>query len=380
MAALIQDSVMAAMAPALAAFADRLLGACATKQPLFCRFHSDADGIAGALAVRAAIRAHGHRKHVFHSSSPIYLVQDADYDLEGVGRWREKPLALLLDFGQNPESLEGLRQLHSRGAEILSLDHHPFTKDAQQFCSLFLNPWQQGPGGSAYTAGFLAAEIARLMFERMPPAPQEEFRQLDRLAKAALLSDGSGLAVKAIAESERADIDRLIIVLQYLCGRRAPDLRLNTAASVLASEEEFGRTYADAIDRMDACVRAALANLKCQKFPNGLRFCVVKVAGYGEPGEFPSSATVTTNIHLKSQEEPGPVVTVGISGRSLSIRASREAIAAGFRANEVVENLKKQLKNAIISGGGHDYAASVRPVPGCQSIVIDALAAAASSL
>ena len=116
---LLKDDVSAGIWPLMRKAALLILEARKLGRSVQLRFHGDADGISGALALTKAVRCKS-----FQQNSAAYSVRDALRDISAIGQ-ENMPLVILLDFGSGENCSEGLSLLRAAGIEYLVIDHHP---------------------------------------------------------------------------------------------------------------------------------------------------------------------------------------------------------------------------------------------------------------
>ena len=125
---------------------------------------------------------------------------------------------------------------------------------------------------------------------------------------------------------------------------------------------------------MERAARIAKESLKVKELENGFRLCTFNLERAIQPGSFPGKGMLCGALHdLVSAEMKGPLVTIGYSGRLISIRANKEARERGFDANSIINGIRRELINAIETGGGHDVAASIHVHDGFENIVLEEL-------
>ncbi|MCP4646978.1 MAG: hypothetical protein GY852_04475, partial [bacterium] len=137
--------------------AKKLIAAKKMGRHIILRFHNDADGISGALAITKVVRAYTSQQN-----SANYTVYDAMRDIGNL-QGEKNPMVVLLDFGCGVESAEGLKILKASGAEVMIIDHHPNEGKAEENSHFFLSPWtvSDAEEASSYVAGYLGVEVAR---------------------------------------------------------------------------------------------------------------------------------------------------------------------------------------------------------------------------
>ena len=354
---LIQDGVMKSLYHLILDCASRLLRARFLERPMVMRYHGDADGISGALALARGVGSSG-RLHSFQNPHTVYEVQDAIRDLNSVRSLGESSLGgmtLLVDSGSGDESSDALSLLKGAGFEVILIDHHPLSSAVSENADCVLSPMLVG-ATSYYTAGLLAGEAAKAMGG---PDPVE-------LQKISLAGDKSGLVPPDPAFGRKA------LAIDYLGKYSRFQNTLEFYESVLTNEKMLSSVANQATAKLERAVRIARESLKVKELGNGFRLCTANLQKTFKPGEFPGKGMLCGALHDGiSSEMRGPVVTIGYSGRLFSIRANLEARERGFDANGMIGQIRRELINSIESGGGHDVAASLHVSDGFENIVLE---------
>ena len=116
---LISDKITKKLKPKIQQLAEKLTEASMNRRYIMLRFHGDADGISGALALSEVLKCYAYQQN-----AAVYSVRDAIRDLSNLTN-EDNPLAVFLDFGMNKESEEGLGLLKAAGVELVLIDNHP---------------------------------------------------------------------------------------------------------------------------------------------------------------------------------------------------------------------------------------------------------------
>jgi len=345
---LVKDEVTQKLVPKIKALAEKLKEAKRTGRFVLLRFHHDADGISGAFALSEILRLSAYQQN-----SAVYSVKDAVRDLSNLSH-EEKPLVILLDFGLNEQSAEGLALLKAAGMELVVIDHHPPFEKSMKIADFFLTPWEfsNEEDASKYVAGYLASEVARACgFDA------EEY------AKTACAGDKSNLLGQHEIAVKRA------LVLDFLAANSSFGNNLRFYRSVLAKEELFSSMYSQANERIDEAADAVMRELREVKAGETIIY-VVKLERVVRKGEFPNASKITTRIHDRLKRET-PLMILGICGRSVIMRLNDAAITKGLAANSIAERLMDTMKDFVHSGGGHKKAGAIRVEEGYSGAVVE---------
>ncbi len=344
-----ENDATAAMKERIRETARKLLATKELNRYVLLRFHGDADGIAGALALRKALRFRAYQQN-----SAIYSARDAVNDLGNLHH-ENRPMVVLLDFGTNRESLEGLRLLKAAGIEAVAIDHHPLEEEARQYLFL-LSPWTANlEDASKYTAGYLAAEIANLC----------GVEKADEYARIACAGDKSDV----VAPSE--DDRKTALVLDYLAAHASFGNSLGFYGDVLEKEELFSSIWHQASEKINEALERALPKIKKTE-KNGILIYIVPLDGIVEPKQFPNRSKVTTAVFEKFRTD-SPMVTLGYGKRVVIARGNEAFVKRGLAFSDIIKKVSSDMKDFVSAGGGHAKAAAIRVEEGYEKSVIDKL-------
>lgn len=350
---LIDDAVTHKLEPLFEKAAREIAKSVLTLTPIAVRFHDDADGVASALAFRHAVFALAaqkkapFQKNFFRSSADsFYEEQDLRDDFEWVRGFPEKkPLLLIADHASNEESAPLLAQAKSE-MRVIVVDHHPPAQEFSKYVDLFVSAFafSGDVSNSDYNAGLLSCEIARLI------TPHSEEKQLELLAFASMHSDHSRLALPARGVDEA-------LALEFLSSGKI-DLQEVYVDFFDARKRVFAFKKAAArLKQMRDAARKTTRIVEAGKF----LIQVVKLSSFVSKGVFPQKAKCVNVLHDDAEARYGkPLVTIGFTEDAASFRVSQSAHALGFKANDFIAFMLKEMPHAIESGGGHDRASAMR--------------------
>lgn len=347
---LLDNGVTRQLGEQFRAVARRLYAAKELNRHVLLRFHGDADGIAGALALGEAIFF-----KPLQQNSAVYSQREAVGDLSYLYH-EEKPLVVLLDFGSNAKSAKQLELLRAGGAELLLIDHHPLESEVRGIPHLLLSPWlvQDLEAHSSYTAGYLAAEIAHLLGVNS-----------ERYARVACAGDKS-----QVFPPQEEDV-KSALVLDYLAANISYGNNLSFYRNVLEKEELFSSIYMQAQESIEAAAAKAMAKMK-KKEKGQVQIYIIPLAGIQNRGEFPNGSKITTAVFDQVKSEK-PTIVIGYRNSTLILRANRECAALGVNFSELISSLSLRFAGIIRAGGGHVAAAAIHTQPGYEQTIIDAL-------
>ncbi|MEM0475492.1 MAG: DHH family phosphoesterase [Candidatus Norongarragalinales archaeon] len=349
------DTAMQRLAPEFDRVARLLAERVFTLSPILIRHHDDADGITSGLLVKHAVLDFARRasvpfpKNFLRSEWTDYAIYDAQRVLED-RNWalgfQKKPLLLLLDHGGNTDSFEAVKEANSF-FDVVVVDHHPPADQLRFHCLAFVNAFFAG-GGSRHTTGLLCFEVAR----RMQRSPREEFLWIS------LEGDHSDYRKR-----ESGWASSRVLALEYLSQTKHS---LDDCEKLFSDEQTLDLYYKKARTAIEDMLTEARKNTKVMRVPrrDGAGDAIVQVArlGFLKKNSFPSKSLAINEVHnaVEYSDAALAVVSIGFINDSLSFRGSKPAGALGFKANEIIERLKKQFGSAVRSGGGHELAASMR--------------------
>jgi len=350
----IPDGVIKKLKPGMRAFSRKILAALRLKRGMLIRFHNDADGVCGGLAIWS-IAKQGKAIGI-QNDSAVYETENALRD-RGILGQSHFPLVILVDFGANDESVEGLRLLKEADFEIIVIDHHPPSEKAKEIIDCLLSPFNVG-GGSEYSAGYLCAEIAK--------CSGSSAREMDELSRTSLTGDRSLLYLPKEEDAKRA------LVLDYMSSRKEFLHTLEFYGNALKDNSLFSSAYSEARDKMEEAGRESKRYRKMKKV-GPFSVCFVNLDGFTKKGEFPSKGKAIGIVFddLMLENPTAPFVAIGHGAGIINFRVSRKAIETGFSALRLIGRLKKELLTGIESGGGHHAAASMRIKKGFERIMLD---------
>jgi len=348
---LADDETMQKLWPSLREVAAELLCAKKLRRSVLLRFHGDADGICGAFALTGIINCKAYQQN-----SAIYGVRDALRDIGTVGQ-ENRPMVILLDFGSNDASAEGLGLLRAAGIRCILIDHHPLGSNPPPET---LSPFRFAEKASKYTAGYLACEIAAACGMNMGEAAA--------LAKAACAGDKSD-----ILPHDGDDVKKAM-VLDFLASHVSFGNNLDFYKNVMAKEELFASIANQAEESIEEAAQKAMAGMK--RVESGkLETAVFSLGKVVKRGEWPPSSKVTTRIYDKLRQERGdkPLICIGYTEHSIIMRLNDDAVTLGLSANGLAEKLKATMADFVEGGGGHVKAGAIRVKKGFVKEVVNEL-------
>ncbi len=334
MALIVNDDVTRKMEPKMREIADRLRRAAEDGEQAILRFHNDADGISGAFALTKILKC-----RTYAQNSAVYTPRDSLRDISQLQYGRR--LVILLDFGMNQESREGVELLKAAGAELIMIDHH--TPDLDSDAPVIrLNPWDfEGEGDlSRYTAGYLACEIARMLDANV-----------ERYARSACAGDKS-----TIMELSKED-EKKALVLDYLAINAGFGNSLELYSRISSNNELTSSIYLQAKEKLEEAVDNAFSGSK-RKDVGGVAVYRLDLERIARVGDFPNRGKITTGVMDKIGKKE-PSVVMACSKRTVILRANDKAVEQTIDLSSIANKLKSIMGDFVLGGGGHRKAAAV---------------------
>ncbi len=343
--------------------AKRILDAIDEGRPIVIRHHDDVDGYTCGLVLEKAIKPlieelNPEKAHLFisrnPSRTPFYDYIDALRDLNDYLLAKERyderaPLILLCDLGSNNQSIDGIKRLLYYGIDFIIIDHHLFDEDNKKSVKVFLNPHVFGMG-SDLNAGALCSELALLL------NPDLKIHHLPALSGVADRSSGDEFEhyVKLSGFSKQ-ELERW----GYAIDHDLHYLKFNGASGLF--EDLFFPTENNKkiIEEIHKSMEGEFLNVK----NTVARF--LKIFDYGKFKLLRISRTCVPYGSYAGSKLPR-LANDSVTGARITMVEDEDSIS--FRANgigtfsvvKLVESLKKEMPYAMIDGGGHDFAGTLK--------------------
>ncbi|MEW5997026.1 MAG: DHH family phosphoesterase [Candidatus Micrarchaeota archaeon] len=346
---LLADGLVEKLRERMELVAKKLLAAKKLGRFVLLKFHNDADGVAGALALTKVLgNVQSHQQN-----SALYRVADAMRDVNSI-RHERNPLVVIVDCGSGEESREGLEIVKAGGAEIILIDHHPPEKGVENFCSVFLSPWavSEEEEASAYPAGYLACEVAGAC----------GIKDLEWLAKIACAGDKSGIMPVSDEDREKA------LVIDYMATYAEFGNRLEFYEHALGERELYASILFQARERMER-VKEEVGKLMKKRIEGPVAVYTVDFEKVSAR-EFPGKGKLTSRAFELVMHE-GAVVVLGVWEGGISFRLTENAVLRGVNAGRVIDAVKRKMGSLVEAGGGHGRAASLKIKRGYTKEVLE---------
>ena len=355
---LVKDEVTEKLKKKILEIAKHLLVAKKMGRHILLRFHGDADGISGAMAITKFLKCYS-----IQQNSAVYSAKEAMKDLNMLSN-QNKPIALFVDFGSNKESRVGLGFLQAAGIEIVMIDHHPYDKEDEPMADFFINPWMISDNEklSEYTAGYLCTEIAR----------SAGVEGIENIAGNALAGDRSEILELKDENRETA------LVLDFMATYSSYGNNLDFYQNVLMKKELYTSMLSQAKEKIRSISEGVKKSMKERKVGE-FSVYVLDLERMAGEYEFPSKGKVA-NAVLDTIDKNKAIVMIGYGKRIIILRLNSVAVEKGAKGNELIEKVKKSMDAFIWSGGGHAKAAALKVRDGFAKDVAEGIVRELESL
>ncbi len=358
---------------------------------ILIRHHADMDGYAGAIALEKAIlpmieKRFGDRDKWFcfdrsPSTTPFYEYKDVLKDLafakKNIERFGKlEPLVILVDNGSTEEDLLSIRKAKIYNIPIIVVDHH-FTKveDGKSvvdpYIDVHINPYLKG-GDKNLTAGMLAYELSRIInpaVDDMKILPAlagigdkskgHEFEEYLKNSK----KDESHLKKIATCVDYEASYLRFMQDSGLVCDLIVEDEKNAALVNLL---------YEDIQEKINAQTKVLLKYVKEETLKNGIIAALIDIAKSTQRGDFPGPGKSAGILNDKLNQKHGKkkLVTIGYGPDFITMRSNDACEKIGFNVNVFVKRLEEDIPHAMVSGGGHEVAGSIKFVESAKDEVL----------
>jgi len=421
---LIKSPVLDRLKPKMREAAKVIRRAILDGRSILVRHHADADGICAGVAMEKAVipllkefnpdkDAEWYYFKRSPSKAPFYeledVVKDLSFALEDQERHGQKlPLIVLLDNGSTEEDIVALMQAKIYDIEIVVIDHH-FPGDlitkklkdgtvvsgdkevsadeiyggevlVDEYVDTHVNPYLVG-GDSQITAGALATEVAHIinpeikdLIKHLPGVAvlgdHAEADEVDQYVKLAAEKNYTKEELKKIAEC----IDFEAYFLRFMNGRGIIDTILGVD-NLDKHKKMVDALYKEYLKRVDIQLKAVMPNINQTTLDNGIILNRLDVEKFAHKFTFPAPGKTCGFVHDKIVQELGdekPIITLG-NGPDFAVVRATDAVNEkfGFSVNTIVDELKEEIPQAGIDGGGHECAGSIKYIEGLQDKVLN---------
>ena len=346
----INDETMKMLLPKIEEAASFIKKAAALKRPIIVRYDSDQDGLTSALSLYYALSGYYNIKFV-QQMFPFYSKMDLDDDKRYIDRLESShlsPVLVCVDFGSNPESEKAYRLAVENGFSIVVIDHHPPHKPSiGELIDVWVSAWLvDSKMPSAYTAGLLSSEVAKKISKL-------DNKLAERLVKVSLTSDRSKIWTPSKEDLKYAE------AVGYYMGTAAYENSISQYAKAFNDEEMLDFAYAQSEEKIQVFIEKISKHVK-SKASNGINFYLADVSKIVRKGSYPNKGLASNIVGDLYGNKEFPAVTMVFTGRNISLRANKQALALGLDFSSAIKQLKKDMGPVVETGGGHKMAAALR--------------------
>ena len=350
---------------------------------ILLRHNADCDGYCGAIAMERAILklidAHhddDYAQWKFYkrlpSKAPFYSVSDGFVDTSIVANDAAKnggaPLLIILDNGSSQEDLFSIQHMKIYGCQVIVVDHHFIQHDViSEQVDVHINPYLVG-GNSQLCAGMLGVELSRFVSSV----------NVNYLAAVAGIGDKvqseemeKYVAIAALEGYDLDFIEKLALCIDYAAYYARGEARAYfddlLGADRDRQEQMISLLYTHARQKMDDLLKAAQHYLSVEKH-DGKLIAVLDLSTVSVMGEFPAFGKITGLVSNWLNEKHGKVYMLGVAKDMVIVRVSKSEL---FNLNDLVFSLKEKMPYALISGGGHERAGTIKFVAAAKDEVFE---------
>ncbi len=325
--------------------------------PVIIRFHNDADGSSGAVALSRAILDLSERIGlkpnpiwIMHKSV-MYTGRDVEWDMLAANNYSsiENPLLFIIDFGTSESSNPALDAADG-SMDIIWLDHHPIEEGFKgKSLGNYINPWIFG-GNSSYTAGYLACAFSHVFSDA----------DTSDMEGASLIGDCSSFApLVQSGEKEAVLLDLLTSdpkVISKADGNLTPSEIEGIMADSKRKEELCNYAKVKLEEALDKAFTEA-KHVRAGKYE-------IIVLDYGkirsEDTKYPLPGRFASKFLTEADRSGGKhYFAIVHYNQFLSMRAAGDASEA-VNIPDIIRQMKELYLSGIDSGGGHKNAASIK--------------------
>jgi archaea-specific RecJ-like exonuclease len=382
---IVESELYGKLAKDMAAAVNAIKAAIQDKKPILIRHHADCDGYSGAVALERSILGllydfHKRESDIYYhyrrspSRTPYYDYSDATKDvsnfLQDVMRHEHKrPLVILVDLGSTQESSMAIHKLKVYGADVMVIDHHPPRGHSADF--LLVNP-ASITDDYALSAGMICSEIAKQLDPRV--------EDLYLLAALSGVSDKcQGPEVDAYLEMAKAKgytrekiaeiaecIDYEVYYLGFLESRYMVD---DLFFGDLTKQKSLLASIRTEIDLMEASQKLAVLRYSEIVDMGDFVMATADLDLISHKGEYPRRGHIVGML-LKdaADKKEKPAIAIGFGSDYMTFRCDKPI---QFDINALISDLKRDMPYAMIDGGGHPRAGTLRMIPASRKEVME---------
>ncbi|MBM3229683.1 hypothetical protein FJZ26_04595 [Candidatus Parvarchaeota archaeon] len=373
---LVKDGALEKMLPEFWRAAEFLQQQARKCKKVIIRYHNDADGICSALCISQALKLveqaqrqgtgeAGFAVSANESRSATYFALDAQEDALRASDAGARALFVFVDFASNQESANGLRELRQSapGCSMMLVDHHPVDAKTRGQYDFVLTQFDYG-ASTNYSAGVLCAHLAGACL-KLSEKGQKDSGYLKLLCDVSLVADKSTLV------RHTKKLEQIAHALDY-AAMQGKQKSLEQFKKIVFGGPELDELIGLVGQQAGQLQQAAQEFSRMKKIG---RFKVSLIQVDKLAGKYPGLGRAKAVDGIFWQQNRGnesePLVAIGHGDRLVTFRANKAAIDAGFAATKIVAHIEQDLKGALMAGGGHDSAASLRLHAGFGTLVYE---------
>jgi RecJ-like exonuclease len=374
---LIETEILNKLKPELLKAAEIIRSAIFENTPILIKHHADCDGYSGAIAIERAIiplirKNHNSQKSEFNfytrspSMAPFYEYSDVLRDLGNILDVKKKfdkknPLIILIDLGNIKKNILAIKRLKMYDFKVIVIDHHdPGEKGniekIKKLADLYINPFCVG-FDSSFVCGMICTELARLINENV-----KNIEFLPALAGTADKSDKDEFTkYLKISEYSKEFLEKFAICVDfetyYIKYQESRELIEDLfRRNKINHENLINKIYEQVKQKIQETQTAVEKYVEVQKIDD-IKFIKIDCEKVSSYGEFPTPSKV---VRISHDLFKGKRISIGILQDSIIFRVNE---VEKFDVNELVNDLKKQKPYALIEGGGHKFAGTLKFIP-----------------
>ncbi|NPA38367.1 MAG: hypothetical protein GXN99_01070, partial [Candidatus Nanohaloarchaeota archaeon] len=316
---------------------------------ILIRYHNDADGLAGAFALKEALKKEYEIEPILIANkSPFYEYKDAIKDVNLLKKLanqsKKKSLLILVDLGSSGEEISMLK-LQEEGIKTIIVDHHPLTINPSPFTTI-INPHLVK--GEEIPAGALTAELAYMISKlRITMSLIAAIAFYGDKIENELINQYLTQIKEKYSAEEVIKISKVVDVEAYLGN--------NNITSVLFKKDITLRKY-EIIHQKEKAMLERFEKLKEIKGKD-IKAYIIELEDILLPYDWPAygKATGIINQYLKEKGESNYII-LGFTANSVIIRINTEKL----KLEDILQVVKQEFSAYAIDGGGHEKAGTIR--------------------
>ncbi len=345
--------------------------------PVLVRHHSDCDGYCAAMSLERAILPLIESKHRSKMSAmryyrrapsrtPFYDYSDAVRDITMINKDKDRvgekdTLLIITDMGSSEQSLLSIKKAKVYGCKIIIIDHHAAGEDEDKaikdVADIHINPHNFGYD-SNLCAGMLGAEIAHIINKDV-----EKIEMLPALSGVADRCEGEEmnkyLELASAKGYDRDYLKKLAAVIDFetyhMRYMESREMTADLLGKDKERQEEMVNIVYPELDKMIEENTESAINYMRNIEKNRKKLGIINIKEASSFG-YPSAGKIVGSVFSKMSEK-GYLCILGEGEGSVIFRISHNT---DVTLSKIMSKLKKEFPFAMVSGGGHDKAGTIR--------------------